>query len=65
MGLSESDFQALSKARAKRWRKFEKLTNTPAARARREQMEKEFSEAEPMSYPEPVLNQENNEETPK
>lgn len=58
MGLTEPDYQALAKARAKKRRKLEKLTNTPVTRARREQMEKEFSEAEPMSYPEPVLDQE-------
>ena len=55
--MNESDYQALAKARAKKQRKLEKLTNTPAARARREQMEKGFSEGEPAFYPEPVLDQ--------
>ncbi len=48
--MEQSDHDRMNAAREKRRRKLERYTNTPTAKARRLEMEKEFSEGIPMTF---------------
>lgn len=53
--LTDADRERLAAARAKRWRKVERYTNTPQARARRAQIEAEMADMVPIPPPDPEI----------
>jgi hypothetical protein len=50
--MSEEDFNRWLAARAKKWRRFDRFINTPAAQICRVIMEREFEESPPIRFPE-------------